>query len=35
MVHGLAGFLRRPYRPDEMVAQIRSIITNGAEAASR
>ena len=35
MANGLAGFLRRPYRPDEMVAQIRSIISNGGEAAIR
>ena len=24
---GIAGFLRRPYRPDEVVSQIQSILT--------
>ncbi len=28
MANGLAGFLRRPYRPDEVVAQIQSILEN-------
>jgi DNA-binding response OmpR family regulator len=28
MANGLAGFLRRPYRPDEVITQIESVLEN-------
>lgn len=33
MKNGLAGFLRRPYRPNELIAQISSILASGRRSA--